>query len=161
MKVRFFLAFLVGVFLFGLYFFYSSYAFIFFVKDHQLMHLTLRENFFSPVKKEIVVEVVKTPSSVTQGLSGRMEMISTNGQTIDGLLFIFPDKAIRHFWMKEMFFDLDICWLDHVMFIECQRSVQKEQALEIYTSPKPADLVLETKPGFLSDEDLNAKLFFK
>jgi len=161
MKLRFFLASLLGVFLFSLYFFYSSYAFIFFIKDHQLLNLTLKKNFFSPPQKEILVEVVKTPSSLTQGLSGRMGMISTNGQAIDGLLFIFPNHETRHFWMKDMLFDLDICWLDNLMFIECQRLVRKDQASKIYNSPKPVNLVLETKPGFLSDQDLDAKLFFK
>lgn len=161
MKLRVILVLLIGIFLFACYFIYSSYAFIFFVKDHQLLRLTLQKDFFSSIKKEIVVEVVKTPNSITQGLSGRTEMKSNNGQAIDGLLFVFPNKAIRHFWMKDMFFNLDICWLDNLTFIECQRLVQKDQASKIYNSPKPVNLVLETKPGFLSDEDLSAKLFFK
>ncbi len=161
MKARAFLVFLIGVVLFGLYFFYTSYAFIFFTKDHQLLRLTLKKSFFSQPQKEILVEVAKTQASITQGLSNRMEMRSLDGQTIDGLLFVFPNQATRYFWMKEMLFDLDICWLNKSMFMGCQRSAQKNQTLEIYTSPQPVNLVLETQPGFLSDEDLNTKLFFK
>lgn len=160
MKLKFSIVFLFVVF-FGAYFFYTSYGFIFFVKDHQVINLTLKKNFFAPVQKEILVEIAKTPTSTAQGLSNRSSMMSINGQEIDGLLFIFPKKETRRFWMKEMLFNLDICWFNNSIFLNCQRMVQASDETKIYFSPKPANLVLETQPGFLSDTDLNSKLFFK
>lgn len=160
MKPKLLMVFLLVVF-FGVYFFYTSYGFIFFVKDHQLINLTLKKNFFAPTQKEILVEIAKTPNSTTQGLSNRSNLTSLSGQKIDGLLFIFPKKEIRRFWMKEMLFNLDICWFNDLFFLSCQRMALANDQTKIYSSPKPANLVLETQPGFLSDTDLNLKLFFK
>lgn len=164
-KHRLFVGFLL-IFLFvSSYVFYKSYAFIFFTKDQQLVKLTLKKHFFAPVQKEIVVEVVKTQASITKGLSGRVEMKSSNDQKIDGLLFIFPKKEVRHFWMKEMLFDLDICWLENLTFVSCQRAIieplETDQQLTIYSSDLPTNLVLETQPGFFSEKELSSKLFFK
>jgi len=121
----------------------------------------LKKNFFGPVQKEMLVEIAKTPISTTQGLSNRSSLISMDGQKIDGLLFIFPKKEMRRFWMKEMLFDLDICWLNNLSFLDCQRMVPASDETKIYSFPQPANLFLETQPGFLSDADLNLKLFFK
>lgn len=164
MKRFWFGSFLISILLFGIYVFYQSYAFSFFVKDQQLIKLSLKKNFFAPVQKEIVVEVAKSQASVAKGLSNRAEMHSLTGQKIDGLLFIFPKKEIRHFWMKEMLFQLDICWLDNLVFISCQRMAefpQDDQEPKSYFSPQPSNLVLETQPGFFSDEALQSKLFFQ
>jgi uncharacterized membrane protein (UPF0127 family) len=161
MKVRLclFLGFSLLSFLL-IYIFYVSYAFLFFTKDQQTLRLVLKKNIFAPPQKEIVVEIAKTPDSITHGLSKRQTMINHVGQPIDGLLFILPRKGVQHFWMKEMLFALDICWLEDLSFVDCQRLAQANQESSIYTSPPLINLVLETQPGFLSDEDLDLKLFF-
>lgn len=164
MQRRLLIGFVLSFLFFGLYVFYQSYAFIFFVKDQQLIKLTLKKNFFASVQKELTVEVATTQVSISKGLSSRVAMESSNNQKIDGLLFIFPKREIRHFWMKEMLFDLDICWLTNLIFISCQRAVrpaQADQDLDIYSSKVPVNLVLETEPGFFSEEELNLKLFFQ
>ena len=144
--------------------FYKSYAFLFFVRDGQVIKLSLKENFFSSTQKNMVLEVAKTPATITLGLSGRQEMISKSGQQIDGLLFIFSQKEMLRFWMKEMLFDIDICWLNGTAFLSCNREVpfvQSGEELKIYSPNLPANVVIETKPGFFSDEDLQSKLFFQ
>lgn len=144
--------------------FYKSHAFLFFVRDGQIIKLALKENFFALTQKEMVLEVVKTSATTTLGLSGRQEMLSAGGQKVDGLLFIFPNKEILRFWMKEMLFDIDICWLSDTAFLSCDREVQFlqfEEELKIYSPNLPANIVIETKPGFFSDEDLQSKLFFQ
>jgi hypothetical protein len=65
--------------------------------------------------------------------------------------------------MKDMLFDLDICWLADLHFLSCQRMAKAPLAGEepaTFRSSALANLVLETRPGEFSDEDLSAKLFF-
>jgi len=164
MKSRFFIGSLIVVLFFSIYVFYQSYAFTFFLKDQQVIKLVLKKNFFAPIQKEITVEVAKTPTSTSKGLSNRLEMKTLKKQNIDGLLFIFPKKETRHFWMKDMLFEIDICWLDRLSFFSCERKVslsQSDQKTQVYSSLLPFDMVLETEPGFISDEELQLKLFFK
>lgn len=156
--------FLVGIFSFLIYFFYSSYGFIFFVKDHQVIKMSLKKGFFAKEQKEILVEIVNTEESTNSGLSLRNDVEDKNGRKIDGLLFIFPKKEIRQFWMKDMLFKIDICWLNNFTFFSCERSISPplpNQKLTTYPSPLATNLVLETKPNELSDDELKLKLFFK
>lgn len=156
--------FLLGFFSFMIYFFYSSYGFIFFVKDQQIIKLSLKKGFFDKEQKEILVEIANTEESTKKGLSFRSDFEDKNGQKIDGLLFIFPKKEIRQFWMKDMSLKIDICWLNNFAFFSCERSVSPQlsnQKLTIYPSPLATNLILETKPNELSDDELRLKLFFK
>lgn len=164
MKKNVFFFALFSLFAFSIYFFYRSYAFIFFVKDGQVIKLVLKESFFAPKQKELLVEIANTRQSVAQGLSNRQSLETANGQKIDGLLFIFPEKTIRRFWMKDMLFNIDICWLNNLDFLSCQRSAEaplSDGDLTTYKSSSASNLVLETKPSQLSDDELKLKLFFQ
>lgn len=164
MKNYLFAIFLLGFFPFLIYFFYCSYGFIFFVKDHQVIRLSLKKGFFDKEQKEILVEIAKTEESARKGFSFRSDFEDKNSQKIDGLLFIFPKKEIRQFWMKDMSLKIDICWLKNFTFFSCERNVSPQlsnQKLTIYSSPLATNLVLEMKPNELSDEQLKLKLFFK
>jgi uncharacterized membrane protein (UPF0127 family) len=166
---RLFIIFSFVVLVFSIYFFYKSYGFIFFVKDRQTVQVVLKKNFFAKAQKELLVEVVNKEESVNNGLSLRSDLKNQVNQKIDGMLFIFPQKEIRQFWMKEMFFEIDICWLDDSTFISCTRKatigadIQENTtySLPIYSSPTKSNLVLETLPNKLSESDLQLKLFFK
>jgi len=164
MKQRWLIVGLISVCMVLFYFFYASYGFLFFVGDHQIIQLVLKENFFAKPQKELVVEVVKTEQSITQGLSLRPSLVSTTGQKIDGLLFVLPQNTIQQFWMKDMLFDIDLCWLSNFTFLSCERAVAApvdNQNLTIYRSPAAANLVLETTPNFFSEDELKLKPFFK
>lgn len=164
MKKFLFFSFLFFVLIFSFYFFYKSYGFILFVKDHQIIRLVLKKNFFVKAQKELTVEVVNTKESVERGLSFRSELRSESGQKIDALLFIFPKKEIRQFWMKEMLFKIDICWLNDLNLISCVREVAipvQDREMKIYTSKVKSNLVLETLPNKLTTDDLKLKFFFK
>ena len=50
-------------------------------------------------------ELADTSSERTKGLSYRTEIPK------EGMLFIFPNKGIQGFWMKDMLFPIDILWL--------------------------------------------------
>lgn len=161
---RLFFIFLFAVFVFSIYFFYKSYGFIFFVEDHQTVKLVLKKNFFAKAQKELLVEVVNKEESVNNGLSLRVDLKNQDDRKIDGMLFVFPQKEIRRFWMKEMLFEIDICWLDNLTFISCARKATipaEGQEKTIYSSPVKTNLVLETLPNKLGDSDFQLKLFFK
>ena len=156
--------FLISALFFWLYTFFVSYAFIFFVKDHQVIKLALKKNVFATEQKEFLVEVVNTRESTAKGLSLRKDLLSADGREIDALLFVFPKKEIRQFWMKEMLFAIDICWLNDFNFLSCEREVLPPLAnekLATLNSKEISNIVLETKLNKLSDEDLKSKLFFK
>ncbi len=100
--------------------------------------------------KSLNIEVVNTPASITQGLSGRERLGA------DGMLFLLPTKSIPSFWMKEMRFDLDLVWLDDSTVVEIAPHVPRPlgdvnpngyQYLPTYSPKTPVNMVLELEAG--------------
>jgi uncharacterized membrane protein (UPF0127 family) len=146
-------------------YFYQSYLWRFFIKDGQIAKFILKENYFSTPKKELLVEIVVNQASTQRGLSNRAQLSTVDEKKLDGMLFIFPEQRIRQFWMKDMLFDIDICWFKDERLFDCTRKAvqpksEKIEDLLIYQSPTKTDMVLETMPNFLPDEILESKLFF-
>jgi len=89
------------------------------------------------------VEIVNTPTARAQGLMYRRELAEDAG-----MLFIFPDDSVLHFWMKNTLIPLDM------LFIDRDRRVVGivENAHPMSTEPvgpdKPARYVLEVNGGF-------------
>jgi uncharacterized membrane protein (UPF0127 family) len=94
----------------------------------------------------------------TRGLMERTE-IPHNG----GMLFVFADDEVRHFWMYNTLIDLDIAYLDaegtvtavHTMRAEVPRQPMESQPayedrLARYSSRKPARYALEFRAGVLA-----------
>ena len=54
-----------------------------------------------------LVEVVDTPETITKGLSGRRVLPQRQG-----MLFVFPKTEVHSMWMPNMYFPLDIVWLN-------------------------------------------------
>lgn len=114
-------------------------------RDHQHIHLQLGS-------RQLLVEVVNTPESTTQGLSGRSSIGS------DGMLFVFPKAQMLQFWMKEMKFGLDFIWLNNWTVVDLTQHVpppspeeaQNESLLTIYSPKQPADMVIEVNDGDVS-----------
>lgn len=95
---------------------------------------------------ELEVEVVNTPRSIQQGLSDRPAIGA------DGMLFAFPDMAIRSFWMPRMQFDIDIVWVANSRVVGITANVPKPQThsekdLPLYHSPEPVNVVIELPSG--------------
>ncbi len=156
---------LICFFVFSI-FLYQSYFWRFFVKDGQVVKLVLKDNFFANQGKQLSVEVVKNENSTRRGLSNRSRLETADGQKLDGMLFIFSEAKIRYFWMKDMQFDIDICWLKEQSILDCTRralkpDVENDEDLFVYQSPQAVDLVLETMPDFLTRELLGSKLYLK
>jgi uncharacterized protein len=97
--------------------------------------------------KKLQLEIVNTPQSIEQGLSGRDEIGA------DGMLFIFDQSKIPQFWMKEMKFDLDLVWIRELIVVEITENVTAPDLntplsqLTTYTPKQPVDMVLEVEVG--------------
>jgi len=96
---------------------------------------------------KIQVELVNTGPSIEQGLSSRTELGA------DGMLFVFSQKHIPSFWMKEMRFDLDFVWLRGGQVVELTANVPAPPLgtplsdLPTYSSTEPVEWVLELPAG--------------
>ena len=100
------------------------------------------------------LEVSDNDEERAQGLSGRKSMDERSG-----MLFIFQDKEIRSFWMKEMYFPLDFIWLDDDLIVDLSENIPPPKNgdtsnLEIITPLKPVDKVIELNSGQISKMNL-------
>lgn len=98
--------------------------------------------------QSIVVEVARDEERRHQGLSGRMTLAEDHG-----MLFIFPEKDVLRFWMKDMFLALDMIWIDDGKIVDILPRVgapafgTPDASLPFYTSQIPANMVLEVNAG--------------
>ncbi|MFH2118243.1 MAG: DUF192 domain-containing protein [Candidatus Paceibacterota bacterium] len=112
--------------------------------DHSIIEFQVGE-------KLLTVELVNTPESITQGLSGR------EGLEVDGMLFVFTQPQIVSFWMKDMRFPIDIVWLADGQIVGIERNAQpplsdtKDDQLERFPAPQLVNMVLETNPFLFED----------
>jgi uncharacterized protein len=99
----------------------------------------------------IPVEIADETEEQRQGLSGRGSLDEGSG-----LLFIFPDKQVRVFWMKDMFFPLDIIWIADNKIIKTDENLPPggKSPAEKYNSVRPANYVLEVNAGFVARHGL-------
>ena len=107
--------------------------------DQTLTKIKLTEQLYT-------VRIVNTPTSLSQGLSGRGRWDT------DGMLFVLPSRHQPRFWMKDMKFGLDFVWIDREKIVEITANVPPpppvpDSALTIYRPAQSVDLVLELPAG--------------
>jgi len=102
------------------------------------------------------LEVAADRDSIAKGLGGR-ESIADDG----GMLFVFPDAQMRHFWMLDCLIDIDIIFVDsvggvtavHRMKADPQRDGESRAAYEArlrrYSSVGRAQFAIELQAGSL------------
>jgi uncharacterized membrane protein (UPF0127 family) len=91
------------------------------------------------------VDIARTDETRMQGLMSRPGL----GQG-KGMLFIFDTEAVYPFWMKNMFFSIDIIWLDrdkHVVHIASDVPPCITEPCPLYTPSASALYVLEIPAG--------------
>lgn len=82
-----------------------------------------------------------------RGLSGIKEPTS--------MLFVFDNKTIIPFWMKNMLFSIDIIWIDGETVIGFEKNLQPENPPITYYLPKVSiDAVLEVPAGFVDEHEV-------
>lgn len=95
------------------------------------------------------IEIAETEAERAQGLSDRKSLCEDCG-----LLFIFDSPGIYPFWMRRMYFDIDILWIRNgeVVDITYGAKVPPKEELEapktFYQSKVPVDMVLEVNAGW-------------
>lgn len=96
--------------------------------------------------KIINVEVMATKAQQMQGLSGKEKLEENNG-----MLFVYQDKQIRSFWMKEMLFPIDIIWIDDNKIVDFNKNVPipSKEKIPTVSPKKPINYVLEINAGFI------------
>jgi len=103
---------------------------------------------------ELTVQLVNTPQARQKGLGGVAELSDT-----EGMLFIFPDKAVRTFWMKDMLIPIDIIWVNETTVVGFEMFVQPlltqaQAGPVLYSSSNPVNHVLEVRAGFVEEYDI-------
>lgn len=102
--------------------------------------------------KEINVELAVSPEKKYLGLSHR-----ENIPDDFGMLFLFFDKEIRTFVMRDMKFNLDIVFIDENEIVKIYKNLSFEEFSQniIYKSSTPVDKVLELKGGFCDQNKIS------
>lgn len=94
------------------------------------------------------VEVAETDAEQELGLGGRKVLKKQKG-----MLFLYPDRGRRTFWMKGMKISIDILWLNNRQIVHIEHKVPppppgtKIENLKRYTPPAQANAVLEIPAG--------------
>jgi len=101
--------------------------------------------------KTIQVEIADTPSERRQGLSGRSSLAPDRG-----MLFVFPAKQVRTFWMPNMHFGLDMLWISDNKIVNITKNASPggENPDKRYSSELPVNYVLEVNSGFADKHNI-------
>lgn len=96
-------------------------------------------------RAEVHAEIAADDTARRRGLSGRASLAENRG-----MLFVYPDRLERTYWMKGMRFPIDIVWIDRgrVAGVEPDLPVPVGGDLPLYPSRVPADHVLEVRAGW-------------
>jgi len=108
----------------------------------------------SPVKPQasvgtctFLLELATTAAQHERGLMERTHLAKDRG-----MLFVFPQEAIRHFWMLNTLIPLDIFFINQQRRVVAIHTMVPEPGvgaadLTIYNSDKPAQYALEVNAG--------------
>jgi uncharacterized membrane protein (UPF0127 family) len=92
-------------------------------------------------KGTLYAEIVDTPSSRAQGLSGR-NGLAENG----GMLFVFEQSGKYGFWMKDMLFPIDMIWINEDgVIVHVERGVSPDT----YTTNPPQVFINEPNAKYV------------
>lgn len=109
---------------------------------------------------ELTIEIADTQERLSRGLMDR-QTLNEN----EGMLFIFGDEEVRHFWMKNTYVPLSIGFFDkNKILVDIQDMEPVRSAIEIpknYSSKKPATYALEVRRGWFSRNKVRLKSQFK
>lgn len=97
----------------------------------------------APVRNPFQFEIVTTQEAQARGLGGRAEIPSDYG-----MLFVFEEKQLQSFWMKDMLTSIDIIWIaDNGVVVGIEKEVSPDTYPSTFISPEPVRYVLETRAG--------------
>ncbi len=98
----------------------------------------------------VFVEVCATEESRRRGLMWRKQL-----DWDKGMLFVYKNSAVRHFWMKNTFIELDMAFIDRFMVIRTIHSVQTTNTTSpLFSSEVPVQYVLEVNRGWFDSHGI-------
>jgi uncharacterized membrane protein (UPF0127 family) len=98
------------------------------------------------------LELALTPEDQAQGL-----MFRENLPDRTGMLFVFPEAAPHHFWMKNTMIPLDMIWMDEggrVAFVSAHTPPCKADPCPTYGPDSSVSQVLEIAGGMAEKEGI-------
>ncbi len=106
------------------------------------------------------VEIADELSEQVIGLSFRDALAPDHG-----MLFVYPQKDQRLFWMKDMKFAIDIVWIADGTVVGIDANVQPpsnaNETPKIYPSPTAVDEALEVPAGYMQAHSLTVRARLK
>ena len=98
-----------------------------------------------------VVAIADSEEAIVRGLSGRTYLANN-----EGMLFVYDDKRVRHFWMRDMNFPIDIIWIEDDRIVGWEENVPVPQFEPVpeYSSLVPVNKVLEITAGTVTKLDI-------
>lgn len=108
---------------------------------------------------EVVVCVHSFPIIAKTAIGARQHIRGLSGLTElsdgEGMLFVFDKSDKYGFWMKDMFFSIDILWIDEEgKVVHIKENATPESYPEVFKPDIPARFVLEVKAGFVKEEEI-------
>lgn len=106
---------------------------------------------------KLQIEIMQTEEEKAKGLSDRKNLCSNCG-----LLFVYDHEGIYSFWMRRMYFDIDILWLVGDRVVDITYGAKKpskedfERPREVFQSKQPVDKVLEVNVGWVEKNGIKA-----
>ncbi len=102
------------------------------------------------ISHALILEVADNEAERAQGLMGRSQL-ATNA----GMLFAFPDTAMRSFWMYNTIISLDIIFLDaSQQVVTIHKNTLPGRTNPTYDSSSPSKFVIETNAGWTDQTDV-------
>lgn len=114
--------------------------------------ITIRSDVPDEPTVELLVEVADEPSLQAIGLMNRTELPEGTG-----MLFVFEEEAMRHFWMKNTLIPLDIAFFNAKKELVALKTMEPCTAdpCPKYSSSRSAQYALELPAGYLEKNKID------
>lgn len=93
-------------------------------------------------EQKIFVQERTNSQQWQKGLSDRKKLCDHCG-----MLFLFPEKQSKGFWMKDMQFDIDILWINDTEVVHIEKNVSHKTPEKVYKPQEEVNAVLELPAG--------------
>ena len=94
----------------------------------------------------VYLKVADEPRELEKGLMGVRSLAKD-----EGMIFVYSEEKIRHFWMKDVKIDLDIIFLNfekEIVNIKTMKPCRSETCIT-YSSNSPSQYAIEVNEGYV------------
>jgi len=121
-----------------------------------LFYNTQKEEQHQSISPAVQINDIIIPVELADTLEKHIQGLSDSEELIGGMLFLFNDRQVRSFWMKNMNFPIDIIWIDDNKIVNISENLvpEGEKPKETYSSIYPVNYVLEVNAGFCKENNI-------